>query len=67
MGGLPHPRRGGGGEVGGRRNACAVTVRSEELVPAIAEPIDSLRTPSKGPHLPSRVCSIDLWCRLVDS
>ena len=26
-----------------------------------------LRTPSKGPHLLSRVCSIDLWCRLVDS
>ena len=53
--------------MGGRRNACAVTVRSEELVPAIAEPIDSLSAPSKGPHLPSHVWSIDLWGRLVDS
>ena len=52
---------------GGRRNACAVTVRSEELVPAIADPIDWIRTPSKGPHLPSRVWSIDLWDRLMDS
>ena len=57
-----------GGEVGGRRNACAVTVRCEELAPAIADrPIDWIRTPSKGPHLPSHVWSIDLWGRLVDS
>ena len=52
---------------GGRRNACAVTVCSEELVPAIAEPIDSVRIPSKGSHLPSRVWSIDLCGQLVDS
>lgn len=53
--------------MGGRRNACAVTVCSEELVPAIAEPIDSVRIPSKGSHLPSRVWSIDLCGQLVDS